>query len=341
MQVFISWSGAVSQSVAVALRDWLPQVIQALEPWISQDMEKGVPWAREIAERLDSTSFGIVCVTPSNMTAPWLTFEAGSLSKPLETARVATVLHGLESGDVKPPLGIFQHTKTTDEADMRRLVGDINLALGDRCLANSLLDQAFQRCWPELNAKLEAISIDAEDGVNSPVRSEADMLAELLDIARSLDRRSAPPEGAPTQEGAAPKAGTPPVSSRPDDVYPWVDPQVIAGAQASRFLGEIAAANAERQKKLAEQIMAPFAERQRKLAEQIMAPFAERQRKLAEQIMAPFAERQRKLAEQLMTPFRLHYGLEPTSQRDQAAPEGEGTGEDDDSEGSTDDGEDK
>ena len=53
MRVFIIWSGERSGTVAVTLRDWLPDVLQKVQPWISADIEAGVRWSSEIAEQLD------------------------------------------------------------------------------------------------------------------------------------------------------------------------------------------------------------------------------------------------------------------------------------------------
>jgi TIR domain len=82
MKVFISWSGVRSTAVAQTLHDWLPQVMNAVEPWMSsEDMRKGSLWRLTLAEELESTHVGVICLTPENLRAPWLLFEAGALSK--------------------------------------------------------------------------------------------------------------------------------------------------------------------------------------------------------------------------------------------------------------------
>jgi TIR domain len=90
VKIFISWSGEASHAVAIALRDWLPSVLQAVEPYVSsEDIEKGARWNAEIAQQLNNTEFGIVCVTRSNVGSPWLNFEAGALSKSVDTSHVS------------------------------------------------------------------------------------------------------------------------------------------------------------------------------------------------------------------------------------------------------------
>ena len=83
MKVFISWSGNISLKVALIFRDWLPSVIQSIEPYVSsEDIDKGARWSTDIAKELENSTFGILCVTKENLEAPWLSFEAGALSKP-------------------------------------------------------------------------------------------------------------------------------------------------------------------------------------------------------------------------------------------------------------------
>jgi TIR domain len=88
MKVFISWSGGVSHRVAVALRDWLPYVLQSVDPYVSsEDIEKGARWSNEVGRELESTSYGILCVTRENLDSRWLNFEAGALSKSMDLPR--------------------------------------------------------------------------------------------------------------------------------------------------------------------------------------------------------------------------------------------------------------
>ena len=114
MKIFISWSGQKSGSVAEALRDWLPVVIQVLDPWMSAtDMDKGARWRTVISTQLEESDFGIVCLTRDNMESPWLLFEAGALSKFQQASRVCTFILDAEPSEVREPLAQFQSTSTT------------------------------------------------------------------------------------------------------------------------------------------------------------------------------------------------------------------------------------
>ena len=70
MKVFLSWSGHRSHQVALALRDWLPSVIQSITPYVSsEDIDKGARWSTDIAKELEDSTFGILCVTKDNLEA--------------------------------------------------------------------------------------------------------------------------------------------------------------------------------------------------------------------------------------------------------------------------------
>lgn len=125
VKVFISWSGEPSRSIAKALRDWIPTVVQHIQPWMSdEEIKSGSRWNDEVGAALDETNFGVVCVTASNQHEPWLMFEAGALAKRLEVARVVPLCLDLAPADVTGPLSSFQG-RCLDEDGMKRLVQEM------------------------------------------------------------------------------------------------------------------------------------------------------------------------------------------------------------------------
>lgn len=189
MNVFLSWSGSLSHEVAKALAQWIPQVIQAVKPWLSsQDIEKGARWFGDIGATLSSTEFGIICLTASNLTAPWILFEAGALSKSLDQARVCPLLVNVKNADLVGPLTQF-NTSGIGRDDMRGLVSTLNARLPpEHKRSDALLDEAFKVWWPHLEAKLAA-AIDSAQQTEAkersiPKRKADDVLDEILELTR-------------------------------------------------------------------------------------------------------------------------------------------------------------
>lgn len=179
IQVFISWSGSTSHDVAEALRDWLKSVIQAVDPWTSaEDIATGARWGDDLAHQLEQCTVGIICLTPNNLTAPWLHFEAGALSKTLDNTLVCPYLFGIEPGDIVGPLTQFQAAKANKE-DTKILVHSINRAQGDTALSERDLDKFFEFWWPELQQKLEAIRL-GRDEQKTVQRTDREVLEEVL-----------------------------------------------------------------------------------------------------------------------------------------------------------------
>jgi len=186
MQTFLSWSGERSRHVAEALRAWLPHVINAVKPWMSgEDIETGARWSAEIAEQLSGTQFGIVCLTPENLLAPWILFEAGALSKTVERVRVCPYLFAVQPADIKGPLVQFQSTPANKEGTLR-LVHALNRGMGEPALSPTHVDEAFEVWWPRLDQRLGAIPKAPSD--STPVRSDREILEELLELVRKEAR---------------------------------------------------------------------------------------------------------------------------------------------------------
>jgi hypothetical protein len=128
MKVFLSWSGNRSHRVAIVFRDWLPSVIQSLVPYVSsEDIDKGARWSTDIAKELEDSTFGILCVTKDNVNAPWLTFEAGALSKTMDKAFVCPFLFDIKRSEVDGPILQFQST-ILEKDDIQKLVRTLNKA---------------------------------------------------------------------------------------------------------------------------------------------------------------------------------------------------------------------
>jgi hypothetical protein len=84
MTIFIAWSGMASLSLARILRDWIPAVLKDVQVdttvWVSsEDIAKGTLWFDELRDPLTSCEYCVLCITKSNVSAPWLLFEAGAM----------------------------------------------------------------------------------------------------------------------------------------------------------------------------------------------------------------------------------------------------------------------
>ena len=188
MKLFISWSKARSNQVALLLREWLPSVVQRIEPWMSgEDIDKGQRWGIELSELLASTSQGIICVTADNVAEPWLNFEAGALAKSVTVARVRPVLLDLAPADVTGPLAQFQATTLTDRADMLRLVASLNAGT-DKPVDPALLARSFDRAWDELAAAVDRLAALPVPGGVKPLRRTEEKIDEILGLVRELER---------------------------------------------------------------------------------------------------------------------------------------------------------
>lgn len=189
LKVFISWSGDKSRAVALALRDWLPGVINNVDPFVSsKDIDPGARWQAEVAGQLEQTNYGIVCVTRENQSARWLNFEAGALAKAVEVSRVVPLAIDLKPSDIEPPLGHFQAQEASEDG-IHAIVRAINAAC-EPPLDSELLERSFTKWWTDLADKLQAIE-QATPAPAGDTRTERELLEETLDVVRGLARANA------------------------------------------------------------------------------------------------------------------------------------------------------
>lgn len=188
MKVFISWSGNKSHRVGLVFREWLPSVIQSIEPYVSsEDIDKGARWSTDIAKELENSTFGILCVTKENLHAPWLSFEAGALSKTMDKSFVTPFLFDIKRSEVNGPILQFQST-IFDKDDIKKLLHTLNKACGDNGISEAMLDKAFEVWYPTLEKELNALhdindDSDEEHGTEVDVQASA-IIEEILELSR-------------------------------------------------------------------------------------------------------------------------------------------------------------
>lgn len=192
LKIFISWSGNKSREVAKALREWIPMVIQVVEPYVSsEDIYKGERWSHDVSDELEKSYFGIVCVTKENINAPWIQFEAGALSKTIESSRVCPFLFDVKISEVSDPFKQFQAT-TFKKEDIKKLITSINQVCTTGSLEENRLDTVFEAFWPRLESNLNAIiELYSSNEEVLPTAEHIDIsgiLEEILDLTRQQHR---------------------------------------------------------------------------------------------------------------------------------------------------------
>ena len=186
MKVFISWSGSLSERLGQSLRNWLPNVIQSVTPYFTpSDVDKGSRWLSDITKELNQSKIGIICVTPDNLRSEWLLFESGVLSNKLDKTHVCPILFGIKPTDLAGPLKQFQATEF-HKADVGKLISVINECLGDDKLPQKTMSLVFDKWWPDLESEIEEI-LNTQSGPAEPVRSEKEMIEEILQLSRRHD----------------------------------------------------------------------------------------------------------------------------------------------------------
>ena len=195
MKLFISWSGTYSRKVAGVLKRWIPGVLQSVDVFYSpDDIGKGENWNNRLSKELEECNYGVICLTPENVAAPWIHFEAGSLAKAMDS-RVSALMLGINTSDVKGPLSRFQNTRF-EEKDVHALIRSINDAT-EHPLSSESLTYVFNIMWPHLKQEIEAIqqemshalpsSNDVEPATPIGKDTDNDILQEILHIVRKLD----------------------------------------------------------------------------------------------------------------------------------------------------------
>lgn len=185
MQVFVSWSGTRSKALAEVLRDLLPQVLPNVKIWMSEhDVEAGSRWAMTLAERLAASDLGIACVTAENQASPWLIFEAGALSKRLDSSRFIPLLLEIDQAQITYPLAQFQLV-TSDRLGLTKLCRSINQFESEPMDMNRI-ERQIEKWWPDFERGFKSAAMQGGPTPHVAHRSTNDILTEVLQQVREL-----------------------------------------------------------------------------------------------------------------------------------------------------------
>ena len=191
MKVFISWSGERSKYLASYFNDFLKEVFESIEPWMSSaDISAGKRWSPEVAKELEESDLGILFLTPENVSAPWIMFEAGALAKKLEIAKVIPLLFDLEISDISPPISDFQARKLNFEG-VRDVITSIN-GSSEKPSAEDRILKLYGKFWPDIEEKIKNIPVKP---TQAQKRTQHEVLEELVSSVRSIDSRFRDVEG--------------------------------------------------------------------------------------------------------------------------------------------------
>lgn len=184
LKIFVSWSGAQSKEIALALKSLLMDVSDLFRPFVSdRDIESGSRGLNVVAEELQGTRLGIVVVTADNHMKPWLNFEAGALSKTLDpNTRVIPLLFGIKGTDLPSgsPLVQFQYREYTKDS-LSTILSELSAVAG---VNDSLVQNRYLSAWNLMEIGVTSALDQSAD--ETPTRSNTEMLEEVLNLVRGL-----------------------------------------------------------------------------------------------------------------------------------------------------------
>ncbi|HEV3341621.1 MAG TPA: hypothetical protein VG125_14740 [Pirellulales bacterium] len=190
MRVFISWSEPQSKVIAEAFFEFIGDMFQSVKPFMSSYMEAGSIWPEILRQELQTTGFGVLCLTKENLTKPWILFEAGALSNALGRGVVCPYLYGVKPTDLQWPLAQFTATSVDagDSSGTLKVVNAINMALkekGEPFLEHQPLMRAFNRCWRDYDERLKTVPPLTETEKDGPEFDVKKAFEEILGAVRN------------------------------------------------------------------------------------------------------------------------------------------------------------
>ena len=187
MKIFISWSGELSRQLGSIIREWLPNVLQAVKPYFTpSDIEKGSKWESEISQQLEASNFCLIVMTRESLKSNWIPFEAGAISKHIDRSKICPIVFDIQPSDIEGPLSRFQATKFS-ETEMAALLVSVNTSAGEAAVSSDVLKAAFKVWWPILEQKVSEVLASSPIAQHKEgARTAESLLEETLRLTRTI-----------------------------------------------------------------------------------------------------------------------------------------------------------
>jgi len=146
----------------------------------NRDIEPGERWGAKLNEELKLSNYGIICLTPENLHADWILFEAGALSKQVNS-RLTPFLFQLKESEISQPLSQFQ-CLLADEIGAKQLVFAINKNL-KKPLSVEKVEAAFSVWRNKLITDISVVPVEYVKPL-AGLQSERELIEEVLQYTR-------------------------------------------------------------------------------------------------------------------------------------------------------------
>ena len=97
------------------------------------------------------------------------------------------MLFGVEATNLTGPLIQFQAT-VFNKQEVNKLMQSVNSELGENSFAQEVLESVFNKWWPDLESKISETLAKKPEKKTTDVRSERDLLEEILTLTRQMNR---------------------------------------------------------------------------------------------------------------------------------------------------------
>lgn len=165
VNIFVSWSGKYTHSIAKQLKQWLENNLQYCSVFISSDIAKGEKWSEDIEANLEKSDIGIICVTKESYNKPWLLYEIGALVG--NNALVCPVFFDLRTDEINNSPILLRQVTNFEREDFFKLVKSINTKNNGNSLEFERLQSIFETNWSVLYDNIHSI-LNVHDNPKTP-----------------------------------------------------------------------------------------------------------------------------------------------------------------------------